>query len=270
MSAADHAFIRQLLRERAAIVLTESKGYLIDSRMPPLCRAHGLAGLSELVKELRRAPHGPLAQEVVEALTTNETSFYRDAGCFDALRERILPEIVERRRRARSINIWSAAASTGQEAYTLAMTIADMPELADWRIGILATDIDEKVLARARTGEYSQAEVNRGLPARQLVKHFEKNGARWRIRETLRRWVRFRRMNLAGPWPAMEPMDLILIRNVLIYFDTQTKRDVLTRARAVLRPGGYVLLGGSETTINLTDAYDRVRLGRTVAYRSAA
>ncbi len=270
MNAPDHEFIRRFVKERAAIVLDANKGYLIDTRLLSVCQAHSFEGLSELVTALRARPSGDLAQDVVEALTTNETSFYRDTSYYEALRDQVIPELIERRSAARSLNVWSAAASTGQEPYSLAMMLADHPELDRWDVKILATDIDEKVLARAREGEFSRHEVNRGLPAADLKRHFEERDGGYRIRDSLKERIEFRQMNLAARWPPMEAMDLVLIRNVLIYFDTATKKTILSRAHGALRRGGYLLLGGAETTLNLTDEFDRVKVGRAVMYRVAA
>ncbi|MGE0785673.1 MAG: protein-glutamate O-methyltransferase CheR [Sandaracinaceae bacterium] len=266
----EHDYVRSFVRERAAIVLDENKGYLIDGRLASVCRQHGFAGLPELVGALRADPRSPIAQVVIDALTTNETSFFRDVSYYDALRQEILPELIERRRTQRALTIWSAACSTGQEPYSLAMILAEQKELEGWRIRILATDIDETVLARARTGEFTQLEVNRGLPARQLIAHFEKHGDVWRVKDDVRRLITFEKRNLATRWPAHDPFDLVMLRNVLIYFDTDVRRDILHRAHAAIRPGGYLVLGGAESTINLCDAFVRVRKGKAVLYSVAA
>ncbi len=262
-----HQFIRDFLRQRCAIVLDANKGYLIESRLGPLCPSHDCADLGELVETLRKEPGGALAQDVIEALTTNETSFYRDPNCWRALREEVLPELIRRRARFRTLNIWSAAASTGQEAYSLAMILYEMPALVGWRVNIVATDIDERVLAHASKGEYSQLEVSRGLPNALLEKHLSAVGTAWRVRGHIRRMVTFEKLNLAQPWSRKETMDLVLMRNVLIYFDQATKRDVLVRVADILRPDGYLCLGGAETTLNITGRFIPVRMGRTTMYR---
>ncbi len=267
---AEHDFIRGFVKERAAIVLDANKGYLIDARLRSVCREHALADLGALVRALKGRPPDGLVQHIVEALTTNETSFYRDRSYYDALEEHVLPELMTLRRKERRLHLWSAAASTGQEAYSLAMMLADHPELQRWKSRIHATDIDETVLAQARQGKYSDHAVSRGLPASKRARYFEKDGEKWRVRDSIRETVHFAQLNLAGPWPSLEPMDLILLRNVLIYFDVETKKNILERIHRTLRPGGYLLLGGSETTINLTDAFEQVRLGRAVVYRAAA
>lgn len=265
-----HDYIREHVLKASAIVLDSNKGYLIDTRLRVVLRDHDLADLDALVRELQRKPRGDLSQAVVEALTTNETSFFRDLTYYDALEKEVIPALAERRQSTRQLNIWSAACSTGQEPYSLAMMLSEMPQLDDWKIRIHTTDIDRSVLERAKTGEYSQLAVNRGLPAAKLLRHFEKVGSNWRIRGRAKEMVTFGQLNLAKPWPHMSKMDLVLIRNVLIYFNMETKRDILTRARRVMRPGGYLVLGGAETTINLSEAYERVRHGRAVMYKAAA
>ncbi|MFK7992244.1 MAG: protein-glutamate O-methyltransferase CheR [Sandaracinaceae bacterium] len=268
--SSEHNFIRNHVMEASAIVLDATKAYLIDTRLRAVLREHDIPDLTSLVRELRRKPRGALSQAVVEALTTNETSFFRDLTYYDALRETVIPSLIERRGSARELNVWSAACSTGQEPYSLAMMLADLPALEDWKLRVHTTDIDRNVLERAKSGEYTQLEVNRGLPAANLLKHFEKTGKNWRVQGRAREMVTFAHLNLAKPWPHMPRMDLVLIRNVLIYFNMETKRDILRRARRVMRPGGYLVLGGAETTINLTEAYERVRHGRAVMYKAAA
>lgn len=266
----EHEFIRRHVNEASAIVLDTNKGYLIDARLRVVLREHELPDLATLVATLRKTPRGPLSQSVVEALTTNETSFFRDQNYYNALREEVFPALIERRAGVRQLNVWSAACSTGQEPYSLAMLLAEMDELRDWQVRVHTTDIDRQVLARAQTGEYSQLEVDRGLPKTYLQRHFEKAGKHWRVRGRAKEMVTFGQLNLAEPWPHLPRMDLVLIRNVLIYFSMETKRDILTRARQVMRPGGYLVLGGAETTINLSEQYERVRHGRAVMYRAAA
>ncbi|MEZ4338559.1 MAG: protein-glutamate O-methyltransferase CheR [Sandaracinaceae bacterium] len=267
MKAAANDYIRSFVRERSAIVLDEGKDYLVESRLSAVRRARGLADMEALASALRRAPTSELGREVVEALTTNETSFFRDSSCFDALTGAIIPEIIETKRAERTIDIWCGASSTGQEPYSIAMLLADRADLAGWRIRIFATDLDEQVLAKARSGEYSALEINRGLPAAQLAKHFTEHNGVWTLRDRIRSMVTFEQLNLARPWRAFGPMDLVLIRNVLIYFDLDTRSDVIARARRVMRSGAYLLLGGAETAPP-TPAYERVRVGRTVAYRA--
>lgn len=268
LTAADFDYIRDLVRREAAIVLEPGKEYLALTRLDPIARNEGLGSVSDLVARLRAQGRSPLHDEVVDALTTNETSFFRDLHPFESLRTHVLPELVERNAWRGSLSIWCAACSTGQEPYSVAMLIREhFPELLRWDLRILATDISSSALARAESGRYGQLEVNRGLPAQLLLKYFRRVGAHWELDPEVRRMVRFQRHNLVGIWPPFPPFDLVFLRNVLIYFDLETKRAVLARIRSILRPGGYLLLGGSETTLNVDDGFERVPIGRTTWYR---
>jgi chemotaxis protein methyltransferase CheR len=269
ITATDFAFVSSLVRRRSAIVLETGKEYLVEARLTPVARKVGADGLAGLVRMLHAAPEaGPLHAQVIDALTTNETSWFRDRHPFEAVTDHVLPETLEQGRPDRTFRIWSAAASSGQEAYSLVMTINDRLVMhPGWRLEMLATDLSSEILEQARSGLYSQLEVNRGLPAPMLVRHFERHGAAWQIKEPLRRAVTFRAMNLAAPFPSIPPMDVVMLRNVLIYFDVPTKRQVLAQVRRVLRPGGYLFLGAAETTLNIDSAYERVQLGRATAYR---
>lgn len=261
-------FVRELVRDASGIVLEEGKEYLVESRLSALARREGLASAETLVAKFQESPWSGFQTKVVEAMTTNETSFFRDVHPFEALRKAILPDLVKRRVRERSLFIWCGAASTGQEPYSLAMLIREhFPTLQDWKVGILATDLSRDVLARAESGLFSQVEVNRGLAAYLLVKYFTREGLHWRIRDDLRRMVEFRQMNLIQPWPAMPAPDLVLLRNILIYFDIPTKKTILSKIRGLMRPDGYLLLGAAETTINLDEAFERVSFDRTCCYR---
>ncbi len=269
LPADDFAYLRRLMHERAAIVLEPGKEYLALSRLDPIARHAGVGSVAELVGVLRgEDAASQLHEEVVDALTTNETTFFRDFNPFESLRTHVLPELIERRRRSRSAAIWSAGCSSGQEPYSIAMAIReDFPELLTWQLRILGTDISPSVLDRARRGRYGQLEVNRGLPAHLLVRHFTRVGMEWEIEEPIRRMVRFERHNLVHAWPTMPPFDLVLMRNVMIYFDVDTKRDVLAKMHRQLAPQGYLLLGASETTYNLSEDFDRELDGRTAWYR---
>jgi chemotaxis protein methyltransferase CheR len=211
---------------------------------------------------------GPLRGQVIEAMTTNETSFFRDVHPFQALSDTVLPELMRARATERSLNIWCAAASSGQEPYSIAMLLDDaLVGRPGWRVRLLATDISQQMLDRTREGIYSQLEMNRGLPAQRLVKHFTRVGTHWQISENLRRMVECRLLNLDAAWPMMPQMDLIFLRNVLIYFDIPTKQRILARVKKVLRPDGYLFLGGAETTLNLDAGFERVQIGNAPAYR---
>ena len=268
ITATDFDYISTMVRDRSAIVLDHGKEYLIEARLLPLARQRGTGTVAGLVHELRQAPAGPLRDLVVEAMTTNETSFFRDVHPFAALSDHILPDLVRARGGERSLNIWCAACSSGQEPYSIAMLIHDIVGAdSAWRVRLLATDLSPAMLARTREGVYSQFEVNRGLPVTMLVRHFRKEGLHWQIEEPLRRMIETRLVNLHNDLPSMPSMDIIFLRNVLIYFDIETKRQILARVRRVLRPDGYLVLGGAETTLNLDDAFERVQIGRAPVYR---
>ena len=263
LSDEDLDHVRRLVQERSGLHLGAGKGYLVEARLAPLATREGLTSVAELVRRLRTAPPS-LADDVAEAMTTNETSFFRDVHPFEALREVVLPQLLATPR-TRELRFWSAAASTGQEAYSLAMLLAESFPTAP--ASILATDLSRDVLARASAGTFSQLEVNRGLPAALLVRHFERDGADWRIRPEMRRRVEFRQLNLARPWPRLPQMDVVLLRNVLIYFGAEAKRAVLAQVARVLAPGGLLFLGGAETTYGLDEGWERITVGRTSLYR---
>jgi chemotaxis protein methyltransferase CheR len=269
LTAQEFAFISGLVRRDAAIVLEAGKEYLVEARLLPLARQSGLPSVSEFVNRAQQRPEPEIHAKIVDALTTNETSFFRDGEPFKQLVDTVLPDMLARRAAARTIKVWSAASSSGQEPYTLAMVLQDnLP--AGWSFDILGTDISTEMLTRAEAGQYTQLEVNRGLPAPLLVKHFERHGAHWKVSPTLRKNVSFRRLNLAAPFPPMGPFDIVFIRNVLIYFDVQTKRAVLQRVAGTLRPDGWLFLGSAETTIGIDDRFERVVAGRTSAYKLRA
>jgi chemotaxis protein methyltransferase CheR len=248
-----------LLKDRSAIVLESGKQYLVETRLTALVRQLHLNSITDLVQRLRARPFNGLHTQVIEAMVTTETSFFRDHHPFEALRKAVLPDLVQRRRDERRLNIWCAASSSGQEPYSVALLLREQfPQLAGWQVPLLASDLSREVLDRAREGRYSQLEVNRGLPAVLLVKHFRQHGTSWQLNEDIRRMVEFREINLAQPWPVLPRMDLVMIRNVMIYFAVETKKLILGRLARLLRPDGYLLLGGAETTFNLDDSYRRV------------
>lgn len=269
LPADDFSYLSRLMHERAAIVLEPGKEYLALSRLDPLAREQGVGSVAALVDVLRgEASSSPLHDQVIDALTTNETTFFRDFNPFESLRSDVLPDLIERKARTRSLAIWSAGCSSGQEPYSIAMAIREhFPELLTWQLTILGTDISPSVLDRARRGRYGQLEVNRGLPAHLLVRHFTRAGMEWEIEEPIRRMVRFQRQNLVEAWPVMPPFDLVFMRNVMIYFDVETKRQVLGRMLGQLGTHGFLLLGAAETTFNISDDYDRHLVGRTAWYR---
>lgn len=267
LDRASLAWVADLVRREASIVL-EGKEYLIDSRLSALASRLKVADAEAVVRAAQRGDRPALAG-IVDALTTNETSWFRDGGPFESLRKHILPELVRTRAAERTIRIWSAACSSGQEAYSVAMICREVVP-PGWTLDILGTDISRDILERAKAGRYSQLEVNRGLPAPLLVQWMRRAGTEWEILPELRQMVRWEWMNLARPFPALPRFDVVLLRNVLIYFDPPTKTQVLDRTRQVLRPDGYLLLGGAETTIGLGDAWRREVAFGSPTWRIAA
>jgi len=259
-------FVRELVRAESAIVLESGKEYLVESRLVPLARAAGHPDVDAYVADLSKRRTPSALKQVVEALTTNETSWFRDSDPFTALRQTVFPALAKTRAN-RTLRIWAGACSSGQEPYSIAMTALDTPELAGWKVELVATDLSEEMLDRSRKGEYSQLEVNRGLPATTLVRHFERSGLNWRINQSIRERVEFRSLNLTRPFPPMGRFDVVFLRNVLIYFDLPTKRDILRRVRQVLAPDGHLFLGAAEMTMGVDDAWERVPAGRSSVYR---
>lgn len=268
-SAEGLQYLRDFVRRRSAIVVEADKNYLVESRLSPIVRELKLASIDELLQQTKRDERGALARRVVEAMTTNETSFFRDIHPWETLKNTILPELIKTRQTSRRLRIWCAAASTGQEPYTIAMVIREhFPELASWDIQILGTDLNAAVLERCRTGIYKQLEVNRGLPATMLVKYFERQGTEWQVKPEIRKMLAFQELNLLDRWSMFAMNDVVFMRNVLIYFDTNVKRDILGRVREKLAPDGFLVLGGAETTLNLDDQYAPLRAGQTVVYQA--
>jgi chemotaxis protein methyltransferase CheR len=272
ISAATFDFVRTLICDQAGIILERDKQYLVEARLMPVARKQGFDSADALVTQVSRTNDAALRQSVIEAMTTNETTFFRDGEPFEALRKHIIPDLVTQRAAVKELRIWCGAASTGQEPYSLAMLLLeDFPQLASWKVTIHATDLSEEVLARARKGRYTQLEVNRGLPITYLVKHFDKQGLEWELKPRVRERVIFEKLNLVKPWPGvMGPFDLVMLRNVMIYFDVPTKTQILDRMRRVLRSDGYLFLGSAETTMGIHDGYDRHPWGKTGFYRPSA
>ena len=270
ISAAEFDYVRTLIRDRAGIALEPGKEYLVESRLDPLARQEGFPTLTHFLASLRSSPLASgLHHKVVQAMTTNETSFFRDVRPFEVLKALVLPELIAQRSAQRALNFWSAACSTGQEPYSVALVMREaVPALlSTWNFRFIATDISTEVLARAIQGRYSQLEVNRGLPATLLVKYFQQEGNEWQIKSDLRRMVEFREINLTEPWSTLPPMDIVFMRNVLIYFGIETKKGILAKVRRLLKPGGFLFLGSSETTLNLDDGFEPVPADHTACYR---
>jgi chemotaxis protein methyltransferase CheR len=255
----DYDFLRKCLKQRSGLVLSADQQYLVESRLLPVARRAGLAGLGELVGALKRGHDDALVTAVVEAMATNESYFFRDKLPFEHFRSMIMPALIAARRIKQCVRIWCAAASTGQEPYSLAMCLAEMErDLAGWRIEMLATDLSNEVLEKARQGLFSQFEVQRGLPIRLLLKHFSQLGELWQIAPDIRAMVQYRQLNLLSDFSGLGKFDLIFCRNVLIYFDQDTKIDVLNRLARVIASDGYLVLGAAETVPGLTDSFKAV------------
>jgi chemotaxis protein methyltransferase CheR len=262
-------FVQELVRSESGIVLDAGKEYLVEARLAPLARAGGTADLNSFVTEVFRRRTPAALRAIVEALTTNETSWFRDSEPFIALRTTVLPTLAAARQGG-PIRVWCAASSSGQEPYSIALTALDTPELLDGVVEVIGTDLSEEMLSRSRTGEYSQLEINRGMPAATLAKYFERAGVNWRVRPEVSRNVSFRSLNLIRPFPPMGRFDIVFLRNVLIYFDTPTKRDILTRVRQVLAPDGMLFLGAAEMLTGIDDGWERLPGGRSSIYRLQA
>jgi chemotaxis protein methyltransferase CheR len=255
----DYDFLRAYLKARSGLVLSADKQYLVESRLLPVARKAGLGNLAELVAALKLGQDSALMTTVVEAMTTNESFFYRDKTPFEHFRLTIMPALLAARRSSRSIRIWCAAAASGQEPYSLAMCLKELEsEIAGWRIELLATDLSGEVLEKARSGLYTQFEVQRGLPIQLLIKHFAQFGELWQIAPELRAMVRYRQLNLLADFSQLGSFDLIFCRNVLIYFDQETKTDVLNRLARVIAGDGYLVLGAAETVVGLTDRFKMI------------
>nr|WP_249797333.1 MULTISPECIES: protein-glutamate O-methyltransferase CheR [unclassified Bradyrhizobium] len=247
--------MRKFLKERSGLDLSADKQYLVESRLLPLARKASLSGIPDLVLKIRNGD-GRLATDVVEAMTTNETFFFRDKIPFDHLRETIIPGLVQARAARRSLRIWSAASSTGQEPYSIAMCLKEMgAALAGWRIEIVATDLSQEVLEKSKAGIYSQFEVQRGLPIQLLVKHFTQVGDVWQLNPDIRSMVQFRQLNLLQDFSHLGTFDVIFCRNVLIYFDQDTKAVIFERMAKGMAADGTLLLGAAESVIGISDAF---------------
>jgi chemotaxis protein methyltransferase CheR len=252
----DYDFLRKCLRERSGLVLSADKQYLVESRLLPIARKTGLGSLGELVAALKRGNAESLTTAVVEAMTTNESFFFRDKTPFENFRCTIMPALLAARQASRTIRIWCAAASAGQEPYSLAMALSEMGrKIEGWRIDLVATDLSNEVLEKARQGIYSQFEVQRGLPIQLLIKYFTQVGDIWQIAPEIRAMVKYRPFNLLSDFHHLGTFDLIFCRNVLIYFDQETKINVLNRLSEVIAGDGYLVLGAAETVVGLTDRF---------------
>jgi len=255
MTPGDYDYLRKFLKERSGLDLSPDKQYLVESRLIPLARKAGLAGIDELVQKIKGGSPA-ISSDVVEAMTTNETFFFRDKIPFEHLREAVIPELLQARAARKSLRIWCAAASTGQEPYSIAMCLKEMGAmLAGWRIEIIGTDISQQVLEKSKSGIYSQFEVQRGLPIQLLVKYFKQIGEMWQISPEIRSMIQYRPLNLLQDFSSLGKFDLIFCRNVLIYFDQDMKSQIFGRLGRAMEADGFLALGAAETVVGLTDAF---------------
>jgi chemotaxis protein methyltransferase CheR len=254
VTPSDYEYLRKLLKERSGLDLSADKQYLVESRLVPLARKAGLPGIAELAQKMRGGAEA-LTAEVVEAMTTNETFFFRDRIPFDHLKEAILPALVQARAARRSLRFWCAASSTGQEPYSIAMLLKEMPALSGWRTEVVATDLSQAVLEKSKAGIFSQFEVQRGLPIQMLVKYFKQNGDLWQLNADVRAMVQHRQLNLLQDFSHLGTFDVIFCRNVLIYFDQETKGTIFERMARMIEPDGVLALGAAESVVGITDAF---------------
>ncbi len=268
ISQSDFEYISKIVREHSAIVLETGKEYLVESRLSPLLNSEKLDSYAELVKKMRSDISRTLAGKVVEAMTTNETSFFRDIHPFEVLKSTIIPELMQKREATRELNIWCGASSSGQEPFSIAMMLKEnFPKLNNWKLYFMASDISKEMQTRCKQGVYSQLEINRGLPATLMVKYFQRNGTVWQVKPEIQNMIDFQIMNLSGSWPMMPKLDLVMMRNVLIYFDVPTKKLILGKVRNLLKPDGYLFLGAAETTLNLDENFERMNFKQSGCYR---
>lgn len=268
LSSVTFDYVRQLVYDHSAIVLDDDKQYLVSTRLRPVLQKHDEKDVEQLVRRLRAGRATEIIEDVVDALTTNETLFFRDQHPFDALAQTLIPEAMERNQTTRSLFIWSAAASTGQEAYSVLMTIKErIPELANWNLRLVCTDISKTALNRAQEGRYSEHEMSRGLPPLLRNRYFERDAKHYRAVASLRAVPEFRQLNLTAPWYGLPRFDIVLLRNVLIYFDQKTREGIFTQLARFTKPGGAVLLGGAET--NGPAGFERRMVGRTLVFERA-
>jgi chemotaxis protein methyltransferase CheR len=261
----NYRFLQEHIYSRVGIVLEDNKHYLLESRLAPIAMELGLGSINDLCARLRTDRDPAVAHRVVEAMTTNETYFYRDPAHYQAIRTVLLARLKEERSDTKKLRFWSAASSTGQEAYSLAMLLLEQ-DLKDWNIQILGTDFSSKVVERARLGLYQQIEVNRGLPTAQLVKYFTRSGVDWQLSRPVCQMVRFETIDLRKSMRTMGPFDLVFCRNVMIYFDNETKKNILKELHSTLFRGGWLLLGGAETAFGLDDLFERQTVGSATIY----
>ena len=263
----NYEFLLEHVYRESGIVLDSDKHYLLEARLSPFVHERNLSTINDLCALMRATADPSLGQQVTEAMTTNETFFFRDPVQYQALKAEVFPRLVAERSGVRYLTFWSAASSTGQEAYSIAMLLADMG-LSGQYVELLGTDLSQQVLERARAGRYTQLEVNRGLPAATLIKYFTREGPDWLLKDEVRRMAQFKKFDLRQSMRALGPFDVVFCRNVLIYFDVQTKKRILNELHGTLRPGGRLLLGTSESTRGLCDRFEPEQCGKAVFYKA--
>ncbi|HUD57849.1 MAG TPA: protein-glutamate O-methyltransferase CheR [Terracidiphilus sp.] len=261
----NYRFLQEHVYSTVGIVLESNKHYLFESRLAPIVRQLGLSSINDLCAFVKAGCHHDVALQIAESMTTNETYFFRDPAQYDAIRNQLLPRLKKERQDSKKLRFWSAASSTGQEAYSLAMLLLE-DGFKDWNIQILGTDYSSKVVERARSATYQQIEVNRGLPADLLVKYFKRSGMNWQLSESLRRLASFETIDLRKSMRSIGPFDLVFCRNVMIYFDSATKRNIMKEIHSTLFRGGWLLLGGAETGLDINEWFERQTMGNVTAY----
>ncbi|BCL36646.1 chemotaxis protein methyltransferase [Nostoc sp. MS1] len=268
ISSSDFDYLRQLIYTHSAVVLDGDKTYLAELYLQSIAESAGFATISSFIAYLQHQPFNHLHTQTIEALVTNETSFFRDTAPFEALKKSFLPELIQKRKIERSLNIWCAACSNGQEPYSIAILIREhFPLLTDWSINIIASDFSSKALNRARQGRYNQLEIKRGLSQQLRAKYFSPVDNEWQINDKIRQMVEFQQINLIHSWSALPSIDIIFLRNVLIYFDIPTKKALLGKVKEQLRVDGYLFLGSGETTFNLDESFERVQFDKSICYK---
>jgi len=270
LSTSAISFVCQVVRDKSAIELDPSKSYMIEARLAPVAKQNGFATTTKFIADVMANHRPQLVAQIVEAMTTNETSFFRDSSPFEVLRTEVLPELRDLNAAQQTLNIWSAACSTGQELYSIAMLLREnFPEMTSWKVDLRGTDLSDEVLDRAREARFSQVEIKRGLEASLLEKYFERerDGKKWQLCPSLRAMATFSKLNLIDYWPPMPLMDVVFLRNVLIYFSPESKKTILKKVREVMHPHGVLFLGAAETTMNLDSEFERVQVGKGVFYR---
>lgn len=256
MTPIEFKYFADFLKAKSGIILAADKSYLVESRLAPIARRTGHETIADLINAIRRAPTGPLALDAIDAMTTNETFFFRDKTPFDNFNNTVMPAMLEARRMKRKLRIWCAAASSGQEPYSLAICLEEMKaKMAGWNVEIVGTDLSTEALEKARAGRYSQFEVQRGLPINLLLKYFTQDGETWKVNDDLKRKVSYKPLNLLDSFMGLGKFDIIFCRNVLIYFDPKTKKDILDRLSGALEPDGFLALGAAETVVGISDKF---------------